>query len=48
MIFFWGGSLWQIYACLDTQGGMPPSEARKFCIFETEIVQFSEYFLAQI
>ena len=25
-------------------GDVPPSEAEKFCIFETGIVQFDEYF----
>ena len=38
------------HACLDVQGGgcvrgdVPPSVAGKFCIFETWIVQFGEYF----
>ena len=42
-------------AHFNTQGvskwDVPPSEARKFCIglnFETEIVQFNEYFRVQI
>ena len=31
-----------------SEGGCAPSEARKLCIFETGIVQFGEYFWAQI
>ena len=31
-----------------SEGGVSPSEAGKFCIFETGIVQFGENFLAQI
>ena len=30
------------------KGDVPPSEAGKFCIFETGIVQFDEYFWEQI
>ena len=30
------------------KGDVPPSEARKFYIFETGIVQFGEYFWVQI
>ena len=30
------------------RGDVPPSEAGKFCIFETGIVQFDEYFWEQI
>ena len=29
------------------KGDVPPSEAEKFCIFETGIVQFDEYVWAQ-
>ena len=31
-----------------SEGDVPPSEARKFSIFETGIVQFDEYFWALI
>ena len=31
-----------------SEGGCAPSEARKFYIFETGIVQFGEYFWVQI
>ena len=31
-----------------SEGDVPPSEAVKFCIFETGIVQFNEYFWVQI
>ena len=34
------------WGCL--RGDEPPSEARKFCIFETGIMQFGEYFWVQI
>ena len=29
----------------ESEGDMPPSEAGRFCIFESPSVQFGEYFL---
>ena len=43
-----GGGVTVPNVCLDTQGDVPPSEAEKFCIFETGSVQFDKYFWVQI
>ena len=47
-----GGSITVPNAHFNTRGclrgDVPPLEARKLCIFETGIVQFGEYFWAQI
>ena len=53
MIFFFfvRASQWQMPAWTHkgvSRGECPPQKLENFCIFETEIVQFGEYFLAQI
>ena len=42
------GSDFVLYTRGCLRGDVPPSEAGKFCIFETVIVQFDEYFWEQI